>query len=265
MIKKILTIIVVAFSLFLIYGRNIPKSYVLPKKQVIKILFIGNSYIFTNDLPGMIDKIAKSDPNNKFELQVESFALGGASLKSLWNSEGALKLLRKQHWDYVVLQNKSLWAMYPQDVTESYDAARDWRVEVDKYSSSSVLYVTWARKPNGSWYSQEDTAEVLQNAKYMQSQTNIRSDRLAKILGSKQLLIGDAWAEMYNIYPNINLYNADESHPNHTGTYLTALIFYRYFAEVNSLNSISYAPQEVAFEKVGIVKDIALFSNYLID
>ena len=70
----------------------------------MRILMLGNSYIFTNDLPSMLAEITGAE--------VVQNTRGGARLREQLNPETrlgakALELLQNEKWDYVVLQEMS--------------------------------------------------------------------------------------------------------------------------------------------------------------
>ena len=91
--------------------------------KTISVLFIGNSYTFVNDLPGMLVKVASSDPANTTQIEVQSLTRGGASFKD-WVADGSgLKMIKSRHWDYVVLQNQSEWALYPDGIKSANESA----------------------------------------------------------------------------------------------------------------------------------------------
>src|SRR5215470_15788899 len=49
------------------------------------VLFIGNSQIFYNDLPRMVEALAESAPADRPRIRADCFVAGGASLEGLWN------------------------------------------------------------------------------------------------------------------------------------------------------------------------------------
>ncbi|MEP7325510.1 MAG: hypothetical protein ABI836_06145 [Gemmatimonadota bacterium] len=68
----------------------------------IRILFIGNSLTYTNDLPGMVAALADSAGSGPVE--VASIAFPDYSLEDHWNRGNALAAIRQQRWRFVVLQ-----------------------------------------------------------------------------------------------------------------------------------------------------------------
>src|SRR5690349_8766443 len=82
----------------------------------LKVLFIGNSYTYANDLPRMMADIAKSNTDKRLQFDVGSVTQGGLHLIDIWNEGKALTAIQSGHWDYVVLQDQSVWAMFPENV-----------------------------------------------------------------------------------------------------------------------------------------------------
>ena len=72
--------------------------------QTIRVLFIGNSLTFGNNLPGMIADIAESHGN---EMIYDVYTQGGARLAQHASNIDILVKLREQLWDFVVLQEQS--------------------------------------------------------------------------------------------------------------------------------------------------------------
>src|SRR6266496_5459039 len=70
-----------------------------------RVLFIGNSYTFVNDLPNTFAKLAQSGGHKKVEVGMA--AQGGWALSNHLESSETLNLLNSTKWNYVVLQEQS--------------------------------------------------------------------------------------------------------------------------------------------------------------
>jgi hypothetical protein len=226
-------------------------------QKKIDILFVGNSYTFQNRMPQIIEQISESDSSSSVKIKTASSTIGGAALKKLWDDGNALKLLKsKKKWDYVVLQNSSLWAMFEEDRSNSFAIAPMWKDAISPLSKNIVLYGTWARKPNSNWYTDPKTS-FLQNADFMQKQTDYYLKILAQKLGAKALIpAGTYFRFARQKYPNLELYNPDNTHPSLAGSYLVALLFYRQFSG-SDLKNITYAPKDLNPEDAKIIREIA--------
>jgi hypothetical protein len=89
--KNILIIVFIFFSF-------------LAQSQTKKVLFIGNSYTYFNDMPEMVSEMAESTVD---ELEIVSGAIGGYSFKDHSTDSATLSLIKMGGWDYVVLQEFS--------------------------------------------------------------------------------------------------------------------------------------------------------------
>src|SRR5664280_2803382 len=69
-----------------------------------RILFIGNSYTYVNDLPRVFTDLARSGGHR---VQTGMSAQGGWTLADHVASTSTLDLLRSSKWDFVVLQEQS--------------------------------------------------------------------------------------------------------------------------------------------------------------
>src|SRR5262245_23603813 len=67
-----------------------------------RVLFIGNSLTYVNDLPAMVTALA--DSAGAGPLVVESVVFGGYSLEDHWNQGDALRAIERGGWSVVVLQ-----------------------------------------------------------------------------------------------------------------------------------------------------------------
>lgn len=190
----------------------------------IAVLFIGNSYTFRNDLPGMLISIAKSDAKLPFSLVTRSVTVGNASLTDLWNQGYAKRILDERHWDYVVMQEHSLWTTTPALINMTMQIADTWKSAIPA-NSAVLVYETWPRKPGTNWYHSADYQQ-LQSFELMRSKIAFNTGVLARRLNAQVVWVGEQWSQITE-KSNIDLYDQDGSHPNLAGTYLSALVFYR--------------------------------------
>lgn len=197
--------------LFTTLKREVKVNFLpISEQQEIRVLFIGNSYTYVNDLPWLTKQLAESAKETK-TLETEMVVVGGATLKNHWKRGEALKVLKAKSWDYVVLQEQStLPITNPQ---EMYKYASLFDAEIKRVNSQTVFYLTWARQ------NQPETQQILTD-----SYTNI-----AKQLNAKVAPVGIVWQKIQQANPKLNLYSSDQSHPNPIGSYVAACVFYTTF------------------------------------
>ena len=195
----------------------------------VSILFIGNSYTFVNDLPGVLKSMA-ANSTEPVDLATDGILIGGASLKAHWEAKGTTERIRNGEWDYVVLQEQSLLPI------ENPDAMLDYGNRLGRVIRSAkakpVVYLTWARKTRPS--SQDSL-----NRAYLQ---------LARQIDAIVVPVGPAWQSVQRLDPSLELYDADGSHPSPLGTYVAAATFHRVlFGRLPSTTTAqNLSPQTVA-------------------
>ncbi len=186
------------------------------KHRSLRVLFIGNSYTYFNNLPEMFTKLAQA--GNQGNVEAAMIAPGGWRLKDHWERGEALKALHESKWDIVVLQEQSTLGMnYYLDgkIRIAGDQlfrpyAEKWAAEIRRVGATPMLYLTWARKATP-----EDQAAL--SYAYL---------RAAKDFAAQVAPVGMAWELLRIRQPSLELFYSDGSHPSSSGSYLAACTFY---------------------------------------
>ena len=220
----------------------------------LNILFIGNSYTSYNDMPGMILKIAEADPENTYNIHIQSITIGGALLKDHWNNINTHKIIDGYDWDFIVLQQQSVWALYDNTIKSTRDHVGKFVKKAKEKQANIVLYETWLRQPNSKWYS-APFSMASKNPTYMHRQIRQHTARIARTNDIVYAPVGEYWYNTLQTNPEINLYMPDGSHPNKTGSFLTALVFYKYLTG-NPMERSSYIPEDVTEPQATIIKSL---------
>lgn len=178
-----------------------------PVPRRVAILFIGNSYTYYNDLPGILQSMAVQD-SDTLEVDVQSVVEGGARLSTHWNRK-TIELIRRGDWDYVVLQEQSL---APLDIRDQFlDYGKRFAAEIRAVKATPVLYVTWSREQRPADQKHLDDAYA----------------ELARATGAIVVPVGAVWQELRTNRNIPSLYADDGSHPTPMGSYVAASTFYR--------------------------------------
>ena len=186
-------------------------------RPAIRVLFIGNSYTYGNNMPLVLEKLARSVAGGPL-IETAMVARGGASLQSHIDSGKAYEALRRAKWDFVVLQEQSTLGRgrvvngIPQIANPKWfhQAARRLDAEIRKSGAKTLFFLTWARE-------QAPDAQARLNEAY---------GKIARELNSGLVAAGIAWQRVRKEMPHIRLYRPDRAHPNGPGTYLAACAFY---------------------------------------
>jgi hypothetical protein len=67
--------------------------------------------------------------------------------------------------------------------------------------------------------------------------------------------VGDFWMSVLGAQAEFPLYYIDGSHPDPAGTYLSALVFYRYFGGRNP-TAVTYTPSGVTPEHAAYLRSV---------
>lgn len=204
-------------------------------KQHIKVLFIGNSYVFFNNLPQICAGIAASMGD---VLITDQSTVGGYSLQQHFADSNTIRKIKagipdyntqeRGSWDYVVLQERSQLPSYPIREVERlvfpYAHALDSTIHQHHPHAKTIFYVTWGRK-NGD-KARCRTWPPVCTYQGMDSLLALRYGMMAEKERAMLAPVSAVWKYLRENSPAIELYNADESHPSEAGSYLAACSFY---------------------------------------
>ncbi len=180
-------------------------------EKIMRILMLGNSYIFTNDMPQMLAEITGAE--------VVHHTRGGARLAEQLNPETKLgaktqKALSEEHWDYVVLQEMS---NAPVTTREKFlQSAVMLCKQIHDAGAKPVLYLTWAYQKNG--------AQMKKSGLDYEEMYHGLQDAYHEAAVAGDALLTDVGTAFYKQSVNQNLYADDGSHPNEEGSRLAVEI-----------------------------------------
>lgn len=190
-----------------------------------KVLFLGNSYIYTNNLPLVIQQIAASMGDT---LIYDENNIGGYTMQAHSSDATSISKIYAQPWDVVVLQEQSQRPAFDpsQVATDTYPYARklDSLVRDHRSCTETMFFMTWGYK-NG------DASNCMfypPICTYAGMQQRLRESYLQMAQDNNGIVspVGAVWKQVRDSFPSINLYSPDESHPSMEGTYLAACVFY---------------------------------------
>lgn len=183
-----------------------------------RILFLGNSYTYTNDLPGMFTRLACAGGH---KVETAMVAEGGWSLDDHVHSNQTQAKIKEQKWDYVILQEQSEIPAVDRDREASmYPAARVLAGWIRAAGAQPMLFMTWAHRDGLSVGSTSLDYAAMQNEIYWGYLG------IANELNIPYAAVGSAWQRARSQAQPLDLWQSDGSHPNEQGTYLAACVFY---------------------------------------
>ena len=204
-------------------GDEAPAPYV-DVPGATRVLFVGNSYTYVNDLPRTFAQVAASlgVPST-----VDMIAPGGFTLEQHSGHPVTRQRIQSRAWDFVVLQEQSQRSAFDerQVAREVIPAAiaLDSLVHQSSPGARTVFYETWGRRDGD----QENCKPVPRVCTYagMQERVTDTYAELGRRTGAVVAPVGRAWAGVRRTHPEVNLYQPDGSHPSPQGTYLAACVF----------------------------------------
>lgn len=185
-----------------------------------RVLFIGNSYTYVNNLPQLITNMAKTTGDS---LVFESHTPGGYTLAQHFASTLTTGKIKTGGWDYVVLQEQS---QLPSFEEYNDNAAYNLSVLIKTYNpcANVLFYMTWGRK-NGDASNCVAWPPVCTYLG-MDSMLRLRYMEMGALNEAGIAPVGAVWRTLRQQQPAIELYDPDESHPSLAGSYAAACSFY---------------------------------------
>ena len=181
----------------------------LAQPSPTRILFVGNSLTYSNDLPSMVCAMARSTGK---QVTCESVAKPDYGLEEHWNERDARQAIARG-WDIVVLQQGP--SSLPESRRLLINYTRRFDAEIKKAGARTALFMVWpslARRGDFPGVSQSYAAA-------------------ANDVSGLLLPAGDAWRAAWAVDPKLPLYGPDGFHPSEAGTYLSALVIYEQLFE----------------------------------
>lgn len=216
-----------------------PPSFV-PGKS-LRILFIGNSLTYFNDLPALVAELGKMDETT---ITYKMLAPGGYSLEDHWNRGDAQKEMQATHYDLVVGQQGPSALPESQVLLKMY--AEKYARECAKLKTSWALYMVWPS---------EARSFDLDNVIFSYSEA-------AKATSALLLPAGLAWKLAWSTDPQFPLYGSDRFHPSKTGSLLAAITIYAALQQKENLDFIDRTSaswkNEISDEQLEVMKQAAL-------
>ena len=186
----------------------------------MKILFIGNSYTFFNDMPNILEALAKE---NGEDLSVFSVTKGGRKLyQNLtegdeWGTK--IKELCSAHsFDVLILQEQSYLPVV--DEKKFIEGASGVKSLVG--AKRTVLYSTWGRKEGCPLLD-----ELKLTSEEMTAALAKAYGRCAEVIGAEISYVGLTFSKIRKENEDIELYATDLSHPSYDGSIAAALCLYK--------------------------------------
>lgn len=209
-----------------------------PEDEQLRVLFLGNSLMFFNDMPALFRNLAEKSGK---DIYVDSVTRGSATISDFAHSytdvgAKAYPKLQNERWDYVIIEPSRRITPYEQTTYNAeLAAARVIKQMAENAGAEILLYCVWGN--NDGTLTQYDATNPTSMVKGQVHYDYTRkmhvaflkdvNTRFAEELGGVGVIdAGYAFENSMAIYPNINLYDSDLRHPSLEGSYLAAACVY---------------------------------------
>ena len=188
--------------------------------EKLRVLFIGNSFTFFNDLNQPNGLFAKMAKNAGYEgVRVSSVYRGGYYLHQFLDrsdnyGKQVLDLLESDRkYDIVVIQEQSNNAIA--NPGDFYDSCREFKKLVDRNGGELWLYSTWGYKSG-----RPELPRFGSSTEDMEMKLRAAYTAIAEELDVGIVYAGAAITRAAAQNPSIDVYDADLLHPSPAGSYL---------------------------------------------
>ena len=187
----------------------------------LRILFIGNSLTYANDLPSLVRGLGRSDPERT--VTVASVAFPNYSLVDHWDRGDAQRAIGAGPWDYVVLQQGP--SALPESRALLVEYAGKFAEEIRRVGARPAIYMVWPPLDREAEW--DDVTDSYAAA--------------AAAVDGVLLPGGEAIRAAYTADRSIPLFEGDHFHPAFAGSYAVALTMYARLTGVSPLGLTSEA------------------------
>ncbi len=188
-----------------------------PGVTCTRVLFIGDSYTYVNDLPTTFADLAWAGGHR---VETGTLATGGSTLAAHVADPATEPMITSRAWNTVVLQDQSedpAFATYRQ--SEMYPAVAQLTAMIRAAGAQPLLFLTWGHE--SGWPEAGLTTYASMQAAVDQGYLGAAAQQAVSIAP-----VGDAWQNVVSQQANPELWQGDGVHPTTAGTYLAACVFY---------------------------------------
>jgi Prokaryotic N-terminal methylation motif len=178
-----------------------------PPRKRLKVVFVGNSKTYWNDIPGIVVELGK---DFGVEVSTKVVVEGGQTLEGHWERGEAQNAILEDWSDFVVIQEQSN-REYSEDEWPLYLDYATRLIQLCKRDSVPVIYSTWGFRD----YAYLQPTITRRAFSIINEKENTHSEVCP---------VGEAW----RCDPGPDLFD-DDRHPSIYGAYLSACVFHAFF------------------------------------
>ena len=175
----------------------------------LKVLFIGNSHTYVNDMPKLMADLARAEG---VDCEVTMIAHGGWFLAHHVQEPDVRFNILFGHYDYVVLQEHTHPFAPEEKYLTAVEAINAW---ISEAGAKPVIYATWAQKTEPE---KQPAMDPLQQ-------------QAASSINALYAPVGHEWWAHIAANPDVEMYYKDGQHTSPVGAAFAAQVIWRTIRE----------------------------------
>lgn len=228
----------------------VPLNPALPEK---KLLFVGNSYTYSHQMPMMVQNMLNSIPSRMYNYRVDMVAVPKANLQQHLENNVVIPQLQKTKYEVVFLQEQSTTAFYKNEALVSEVMMAHFIKAAKESGARVIIFSPWPRRADNAFYSGRDYSNLdrPQDPAVMSRGLYNFYERVAEQNQVDHIPLSRYFYAIMRDYPAIDLHAADGTHPTKTGSYFVALSVYRHL--VGDVSAQLWRPVGVSAADTGVL------------
>lgn len=199
-------------------------SAAIAQDDTLRVLFIGNSHTYFNDMPQIFADLAQSGGRVVIK---DSSTPGGYTLEQHSTNPTTLNKIRLGTWDYVVLQENSQYPVINYlRYNSMYPASRYLDSLITFYNGITTFFMNWGWRYGGQCEVDGHQSPYFEDYFHMQDSMTSAYLEIATELEAVLAPVGEAWRTAVTWDSTLVLWHTDNYHPALNGSYLIACVFY---------------------------------------
>jgi hypothetical protein len=176
-----------------------------PQPAPRRVLFIGNSLTFANDLPKLVEAVSRRGGEGA-ALVTTLLAAPDFALEDHYRQKGLLARLERERFDDVVLQQGP--SSLPESRANLVEWSKRFAARIRVAGGRPALFTVWPATARSGDFPRVVTSYA----------------EAARAVDGLLLPAGAAWQAAWRLEPSLGLYGSDGFHPSPLGSYLAALV-----------------------------------------
>lgn len=176
-----------------------------PNKAPVKLLFVGNSLTYTNNLPQLVKEVAEM---KDVRIKIEVLAFANYALEDHWNDGKLQSLIANGNYDYVIVQQG------PSSQADGKTMLLDYGARIKslctQHGAQLAFYMVWPARVNYHMFD-----GVITNYSLAATETN-----------SILCPVGKVWKNHFDKTQDFSYYGPDGFHPSLAGSQRAAEVIF---------------------------------------